>query len=52
MEETMIYEIGEAILLEVGGVKDIAYPKNIDTPDRLTIVADNGYRYELTIKRV
>lgn len=52
MEETLIYEIGEAILLEVGGVKDIVYPKSVEAPDRLTIKAENGRQFELTIKRI
>ncbi len=48
----MIYEIGEAILLEVCGVKDIVYPRSVDAPDRLIIKAENGRQFELTIKKI
>jgi len=52
MYETLIFEIGEAILLEVNGVKDIVYPRNADKPERLVILADNGRKIELTLKAI
>ncbi|HOB63776.1 MAG: hypothetical protein GX095_02210 [Clostridiales bacterium] len=51
MDKYLIYQIGEAILLEVGGVTNIIYPKGADTPDTLIVESKDG-RYSLKIKAV
>lgn len=52
MDKSLIYEIGEAILLEVGGIVDIIYPKDSEIPNSLTIVSDDGQRISLELKGV
>ena len=49
MENELIYMIGEAILLEVEGVRDVTYPQN-DNNDKLYVDFENGSRFELTLK--
>lgn len=49
MENELIYMIGEAIMLEVEGVKDVTYPQDNNT-DKLYMEFENGNRFELTFK--
>ena len=49
MDNELIYMIGEAILLEVEGVKDVTYPQDNNT-DKLYVEFENGNRFELTLK--
>ena len=49
MENELIYMIGEAILLEVEGVKDVTYPQDNNT-DKLNVEFENGSRFEVTLK--
>lgn len=49
MENELIYMIGEAILLEVEGVKDVTYPQG-NTTDKLFVSFKNGSRFEVTLK--
>ena len=47
MENGIIYEIGEAILLEVEGVQNIEYVGN---ETELIIIMDTGKQIKLTIE--
>jgi hypothetical protein len=49
MENELIYMIGEAILLEVEGVKDVTYPQG-ESPAKLYMEFENGSRFEFTLK--
>jgi len=49
MENELIYMIGEAILLEVKGVKDVTYPQDNNT-DKLYVDFENGSHFEVTLK--
>jgi hypothetical protein len=46
----LLYLIGEAILLEVEGVKNIKYPVNNEEPTILFIEIEESKHYELTLK--
>lgn len=47
MEQGMIYQIGEAILLEVEGVQNVEYVGN---EEELVIIMDTGKKIKLSIK--
>ena len=49
MENEIIFMIGEAILLEVEGVKNITYLQE-ENPDKLYIELEDGISYELDLK--
>ena len=49
MENELIFMIGEAVLLEVEGVKDVTYPQG-NTTDKLFVSFENGSRFEVTLK--
>lgn len=49
MDKSLIYAIGEAILLEVFGIANIIYPLQKDNPDSLVVEGDNGERYSLML---
>lgn len=51
MEENLIYRVGETLLLELDGALDIKYPKNIEAPEKLTLITDIG-NYEITVKKI
>lgn len=48
MEKELIFMIGEAILLEVEGVKNVVYPQEKNT-DKLYVDLENGRRFELNL---
>lgn len=52
MDKSLIYEIGEAILLEVCGIANIIYPKGPEIPDSLIVESDDGQRFSLELKTV
>lgn len=51
MGNELIYSIGEAILLEVVGVKDVSYPKGEDV-DSLYVLMEDGKRYCVALKAI
>lgn len=52
MEENLIYKVGETLLLELDGAKDITYPKGIENPKALMLIMEEDDRYEISIKKV
>lgn len=48
--EKLIYQTGEAIILEVDDVEEVTYPKSKNVPDKLFIKTKDGRRFELKIK--
>lgn len=50
MDKSLIYAIGEAILLEVCGISNIIYPQEKDIPDSLVVEDDNGDRYSIMLQ--
>ncbi|NLL56791.1 MAG: hypothetical protein GX242_06230 [Clostridiales bacterium] len=51
MEKSLIYLIGETLLLELENAVDITYPTGVDAPKELTLTTDDGI-YELTLRKV
>ena len=52
MDKSLIYAIGEAILLEVCGIINIIYPKGNDIPDTFIVESKDGKRFSLKLKAV
>lgn len=50
MDKDLIFAIGETLLLELDGVKNVTYPKGVEEPEVLFIELENGNRYELAIR--
>ena len=49
MENDLLCLIGEAVLLEVHGIKDVSYP--MDEENACIVVTDENKRYKLTLEK-
>ena len=50
MENDLLCLIGEAVLLEVHGIKDVSYP--MDEENACIVVTDENKRYKLTLEKL
>ena len=49
-ENDLLCLIGEAVLLEVHGIKDVSYP--MDEENACIVVTDENKRYKLTLEKL
>ncbi|HOO22642.1 MAG TPA: hypothetical protein PKY53_03055 [Clostridia bacterium] len=51
MENELIYAVGETLLLELEGARDVRYPENTAIPQSFILITEEG-EYKISLERI